>query len=154
VNDKLLVYNLDGMEVLAEISGEYDPDNLPEPITSPSGKFFIAFITNNAINAQGFDAYYAPATVGIDNEFVAQQEAMQIFPNPAKEILTISLSQTLEGESQLSIFSLSGIKVHQATISDGASRDLSIDVSALKPGLYVVMLRNGDQFYRRELAIY
>jgi hypothetical protein len=154
VNDKLLVYDLNGMVVLAELSGEYGPDNLPEPITSPSGKFFIAFITNNAINAQGFDAYYAPATVGIENDFSAQSDDLLIYPNPTKDMLNLKIGQALEGESQLSIFALSGVKVLNETISSGSGQNIKLNVSALKPGLYVVILRNGDDFYRRELAIY
>lgn len=153
-NDKLLVYDFDGMALLAEISGDYTQGTLPDPVTSPSGKFFIVFVTNNAISAQGFEAYYAPAPVGID-ENIAENENINVFPNPATESVNIQLSEKISGSTQLSVFNMAGSKVHEQAINatEGLNK-VNINVSDYHPGLYVLIIRNGDNFYRKELAIY
>lgn len=150
--DKLLVYDLDGMAVLAQISGHYENGEVPEPVTSPSGKFFIAFVSNNGITGQGFDAYYAPVTVGIEDSPETTNE-LALFPNPASDRLTIKLPGNITGESRISIFNITGAKVFEQAFTSNGSESLSMDIADFQPGLYVVIVRNGDRFYRRELAI-
>ncbi len=153
-NDKLLVYDFDGQALLAEISGDYTQGTLPEPVTSPSGTFFIVFVTNIAISAQGFEAYYAPVAVGI-NESFAEKENLNVFPNPATETVNIQLSKKISGFTQLSVFNMAGAKVYEQTLNatEGLN-SYSINVSDYHPGLYVLIVRNGNNFYRKELAIY
>lgn len=154
-NDKLLIYDMDGMATLAEISGSYTQGNLPEPVTSPSGKFFIVFVTNDGITGQGFDAYYAPEIVGIDDATAYSANELVVFPNPAKDQFTMQLPSEMEGKTQVSIFSISGAKVFDNEIaSASAQKHINISVDGYLPGLYVIIVRNGDQYYRKEVAVY
>jgi len=154
-NDKLLVYDFDGMAMLAELSGDYTQGTLPEPITSPSGKFFIVFVTNNGITAQGFEAYYAPETVGIGEGFASSDSPLSVFPNPVNNDLTINLSDQIVGETQITLFNLEGAKIYEMSLNanEGAER-YTINVSDYLPGLYVLIARNGNEFYRQELVIH
>ncbi|MCF8364201.1 MAG: C10 family peptidase [Bacteroidales bacterium] len=153
-NDKLLIYDFDGMALLADISGEYPPENLPEPVNSPSGKFFIVFISNNSISSQGFEAYYLPVTVGMDDAS-REQETLMAFPNPATNELNIQLSGEISGESQITIFNLSGEKVYEGFVSANANLNhYQVNISDYQPGIYVLIVRSGNEFYRKEVAIY
>lgn len=153
-NDKLLIYDFDGMALLADISGIYTPEDLPEPVTSPSGKFFIVFVSNNSISAQGFEAYYMPVTVGISDN-AKEDEDLMVFPNPAKSELNIQLSGKISGESQISIFNLSGAKVYEGLVSANANLNhYQVNISDYQPGIYVLIVRSGNEFYRKEVAIY
>mgnify|MGYP006294094107 FL=1 len=63
-------------------------------------------------------------------------QAIQIFPNPAKDKLTIS---GLTNKSELSIYSLSGKLLKQQTVDNG-----NVNISDLSKGIYVVKIRNND----------
>jgi hypothetical protein len=151
VNDKLLIYDQATMQLLAEYSGNYTPDNLPPPVTSASGKFYLIFITNKSISGQGWEAWYAPETVGI-NLAGNDTNQISIFPNPAAEMVSISLPATASTKAAITIYSLDGKKVF-AGDADGNS-DYTFSVANFKPGIYVVIVRAGDMFYRKELAVY
>jgi len=153
-NDKLLIYDFSGMALLAEISGDYTQGILPEPVTSPSGKFFIVFVSNNAISAQGFEAYYAPEFVGVD-EMPTENETLLVYPNPASDQLNIKLSGQESGVTQLSIYNLAGSKVYEQSVTTNESiQRFRLNIADYQAGLYVVIVRNGNNFYRKELAIY
>jgi len=141
--------------MLAELSGDYTQGTLPEPITSPSGKFFIVFVTNNGITAQGFEAYYAPETVGIGQSFASSDSPLSVFPNPAKDDLTISLSGQVVGETQLTLFNLEGATIYEMSLNaNQGAESYTINISDFMPGLYVLIVRNGNEFYRQELVIH
>jgi len=91
------------------------------------------YVYNRAINQTDVNALYNapnPATVGI-NEF--SNTTMKIFPNPAKDLLTINTSEKIE---QLSIYNISGslIKVEN-------TNDDSINVSNLQKGMYILSVK-------------
>ncbi|HSG68324.1 MAG TPA: C10 family peptidase, partial [Bacteroidales bacterium] len=60
--DKVKVYDPATQELLAELSG----NELPGPISSPSGKLFITFSTNYTNTAPGWEAWYETDLVGIE----------------------------------------------------------------------------------------
>ncbi|MCK9270557.1 MAG: C10 family peptidase [Bacteroidales bacterium] len=151
VNDKILIYDQANMQLLAEYSGHHTPDNLPAPVTSPSGKFYLIFITNKTISGQGWEAWYAPETVGITSD-AGQTNQMHIFPNPATDLVTLGLPTATSASTTIDIYSLDGKKVF-AGKTDGNS-NYTFSVKDFKPGIYVVIARNGEMFYRKELAIY
>jgi hypothetical protein len=63
---------------------------------------------------------------------------MNLFPNPAKNKITIS-SSAIIGVTQLSIFNVSGEKVMERKLTDNETQ---IDISALPRGVYFVRLQN------------
>ncbi|NCA86628.1 MAG: T9SS type A sorting domain-containing protein [Clostridia bacterium] len=150
-HDKLLIYDQSNMQLLAEYSGSFTPDNLPAPVTSPSGKFYLIFITNKSISGQGWDAWYAPETVGIDPVVEATNQ-MSLFPNPTANQVTLALPSTTSHRAVITVYSLDGKKVF-AGETDG-KLSYTFSVADFKPGIYVVIVRTGDTFYRKELAVY
>ena len=55
-NDYMEIYDLETQTLLATYSGYYPEP--PPPVTSPSGKMFLLFRTNNTVAAQGWEAWY------------------------------------------------------------------------------------------------
>ncbi len=149
-HDKLLIYDQATMQLLAEYSGSYTAGNLPAPVTSPSGKFYLIFVTDKTISGQGWDAWYAPETVGI-NPILTGTNEMSLFPNPATDQVTITLPAT-SAKAAVTVYSLDGKKVFAGETNGNSNYTFS--VADLKPGIYVVIARAGDTFYRKELAIY
>ncbi len=93
-NDVLKIYDGVSQELIAEISGYYEDP--PEPVTSPSGKMMLAFLSNNSIRAQGWEAWYDINTGlkenTLDFDFL-------IIPNPVTSDVKISFN--LQSEKML-----------------------------------------------------
>lgn len=103
------------------------------------------------------DLYYPAATtyyrlrqVDLDGQFAyspsvqvnATDEAKyRLYPNPAKDILNVQLSQLSLVPLSLEIFDLQGQRVQQETIAIGASQ-IRIDLSSLSKGLYLVNIND------------
>jgi hypothetical protein len=141
--DRVRIYDLESQELLADYSGLFSSMNLPAPVTSPSGKMFIAFSTNGSITASGWQANYVAITTDITN---TQQDGDQfrIFPNPAKDKITINFSDDKAGIHNVKLISLSGVVLKEETISGkDANGSYNLDVSDVSEGIYLLQL-TGD----------
>ncbi len=63
---------------------------------------------------------------------------LNIYPNPSTEILQISLGDVVD---QVSIYSISGILVHQERLS-GKEKNVEVDVSDLRSGVYIIQVND------------
>jgi hypothetical protein len=66
---------------------------------------------------------------------------INIFPNPAKDKINISLSQIINGQSEITIYDISGRKVLNSFV-ENASSPLSLKISALETGVYIFSIKN------------
>lgn len=74
-----------------------------------------------------------------------------MFPNPAKNTVQLSFSESLGKDAQLSVYDLSGkMRVRQSIASRRAER---IDISGLEDGIYVFQIRSGKQFKIAKLVV-
>jgi hypothetical protein len=81
-----------------------------------------------------------------ENDFIAD---FQIFPNPARDQLTIQIHDQNLYETEISISELTG-KIHKQIITAGATNTLS--VTDLAPGIYIITV--GKSMYRKKVIIY
>ncbi len=72
-------------------------------------------------------------------------EDLKVYPNPTKNILQINGSQVVALES-IHLFDVLGVKVSIVPVFNG--NDISIEMSNLKNGLYILQLRNIDKTSR------
>jgi CubicO group peptidase (beta-lactamase class C family) len=75
---------------------------------------------------------------GVNEKNNLRIEELTIYPNPSKDKITIP-SFTKAGNTQLSIFNISGEKVMERQLTDNETQ---IDISALPRGVYFVKLQN------------
>jgi len=135
--DIIKVFDLESQELLSEISG----DEIPEPVISPSGQFFITFITNNLLRGNGWEVSYETEIVGIEELNTFQN--LRFYPNPATDELVVSFSTNQSEVSTVSIFSITGIKVFSESKQNFKGLyNRKVDVSSLKKGIYILRLRN------------
>ena len=92
----------------------------------------------------------------LENTIIANSESaneyITVYPNPAKEYINIDLSK-LHGEtSHILITDLTG-KVLDKMIISSESSLLTISLSQLPKGLYIVKLQNGDKCYNEKFII-
>jgi len=116
-----------------------DPN--PSHTYTASGTFTVMLIATNGSCA---DTTYQDVTIlptgGIDDNVFAQ---VSIYPNPARNEITIMPGSTIEGEVQIEIFSITG-KLVYAELMDAMNSKTSIDISSLANGVYSLRLINGD----------
>lgn len=69
---------------------------------------------------------------------------MKIYPNPAGDILHVEFEGTDDPQGTLTVTNIMGVVQYVETPHcDVSTNGVSIDVSNLAPGLYVVSFRNG-----------
>lgn len=80
------------------------------------------------------------------NEPLDEISEINLYPNPANQRLTLSLTSIENEMITMSIYDLSGrvVKTWNSTITYGNNK-MNIDINDLSPGLYHLELRNNDE---------
>jgi hypothetical protein len=133
--DVLQVFDLGTQQVVATLSGNI----LPEPINIPSGKTYLVFSTDGAGTAKGWTLSWAPQTgVGIDP---MQNSGIIVYPNPASDFITIKNPTGFKNHTAIEIYDLSGqMLLKKENLS---SRSVAMDISILRPGMYLLKVYDG-----------
>lgn len=140
--DILQVFDLGTQQILATLSGNI----LPEPINIPSGKTYLVFSTDGAGTDKGWTLSWAPQTgVGIDP---TQNSGIIVYPNPAMDFITIENPAGFKNHTAIEIYDLSGqVLLKKENLS---SHSAAIDISGLRPGMYLLKVHDGysNQWHR------
>jgi hypothetical protein len=111
---------------------------------NPAYPDFVEF----TLTANPYNFYYeisCPNSTGIGQ---IDEPAIEANPNPAKDRLFISIPD--QGNVYYSIFDAKGIKTGEGKLDNGISE---IDVSAQRPGLYIVKLLVDNKCIIRKVII-
>jgi hypothetical protein len=152
-NDRVLIYDLETQQLLAEYSGFYSPDNLPLPVTSPSGKMFIGFQSNASVTDAGWSAVYTTDITGLVSTS-ASDDRIRIYPNPASDRINISYPGNEGGTMTIRLYSITGNEVlSQAPTSPSSPDEQSLDVEHLPAGTYLLKIIGMPQPVIRRIVI-
>ena len=84
---------------------------------------------------------------------VNQPNNVHIYPNPAKETITIAFDQSIAGEGIIEIWSVMGNKLFSNTIPKDYVEQ-KVDVSSLTSGIYFYVIKvNNDKFASGKITI-
>lgn len=134
--DKVKIYDLETQELLAEYSGQYGSD-VPPPVVSESGKMFIVFNTNSYVRDQGWTAFYQINAVGVSE---TREEAVGIYPNPAKDNITV-FGTGRDEKTKVIIRDLAGREIlSEEIIFQTTNR--SFNISRIPPGTYILIVKS------------
>jgi hypothetical protein len=151
--DRVRIYDLESQELLAEYSGSYPSSNLPAPVTSPSGKMFIAFSTNSSITAPGWQANYAGMTTGIATSTEINDQ-YRVFPNPATDKISIAIPEGQSENIKLKLISLSGVTVTEEIVSgENLLGFYHLDVTAIPDGVYFLQITDNSKSEIKRIII-
>jgi len=138
--DVLKIYDLSTNTLLAELSGIYNPPNLPDPVSSPSGKMFITFTTNGDTRFDGWEAWYETDLVAIEE--TSSMLNFEVYPNPANESITISINQEVSTSLNIELCNFLGQPIfHEVFTKSGINQ---LNVSSVPDGLYLLKIHNAD----------
>ncbi|MCD4723237.1 MAG: C10 family peptidase [Bacteroidales bacterium] len=148
--DILYVYDLENMELLAEISGEYTTP--PPPVVSGSGKIRLRFKTNNSERNEGWEVTYH--MVSIDE--VDQPLYLNVRPNPASTSFNVAFTLYDQRQVSIDLYDVAGEKVRslqeQHLLPGTYSFEYSIE--RLKAGMYFCRMQAGNVTEVRKLVVH
>ena len=129
--DVLKVYDGATNQLLAELTG----NEIPEPFFVESGKFFLLFTSNGAMNGPGWTADWEAGNVGVKSN--NNLHRVSVFPNPTNNELNISLDVKEKETFTLKLLSITGKVIYEEIVSDfaGAYKN-TLDVSDIAKGIY------------------
>ncbi|KYG80374.1 hypothetical protein AWW67_09340 [Roseivirga seohaensis] len=109
----------------------------------------ISFITNAGTASMTVSGKGAIIT-GVDDGFIDDEE-INLFPNPAQDILNIDLSELGNRTLNISIINASGTSVFTKT--KVTEKSLRLNVSDYTNGLYIVQFTDGISVVRKKVMI-
>jgi hypothetical protein len=121
---------------------------LPSNIVSPGGYFHASVnTTGQYCEATATDVYECDAKTEVVSSMpgkVTDKVPFLLFPNPAKDLITIrKITPLKEGATCIEIFNELGMKVFTDLVLGFSSKDYP--VKDLMPGIYVVKIRDDDR---------
>jgi hypothetical protein len=144
--DKVTVY--DGTTVIGEFSG----NEIPDQLVANSGIMFITWYTNQSNNFQGWEAYYEVDNVGIDEGSAINN--LQVYPNPASDVLHISLNMEEKSWLKINFDSLTGQTVYSQEYAPGNpvfQQDIS--TSSFPAGIYFMKISTINGGVNKKIVI-
>jgi hypothetical protein len=141
VKDILRIFDPDSQSTLAVISGHYNSPELPDSVTSPSGKMFIIFTTNSSITGEGFHLYYPKSTLGVQE--TSMFTGVKIYPNPVHDLINVEFQSEKTAKVKMTITTLLGktLLVQNTNCSQGKNL-IRIPVTNISRGVYLLCVQN------------
>jgi hypothetical protein len=150
--DEVKVYNATNNQLLATISGEYTPPNMPDPVVCPNGHLFIAFSSNSGVNGPGFVANWEIST-GIEDQNENFDQLM-IYPNPADNLLNISFNFEQTQSFEIRLISVTGKVVYSENTQDFTGNYINrIDLSNMAKGVYFLNMQSETGTVNRKVVV-
>ncbi|MEZ5195329.1 MAG: CUB domain-containing protein [Bacteroidales bacterium] len=151
--DILTIKDATTQDVLATYSGDYSIGSLPEPIYCESAKLLVLWSADAAFNAPGFTAEWTVGNVGVKEENT-QFDNLQVYPNPADNMLNVSFSLDNNQSFAIKLISTTGQVVYQENTSEFSGNYVnSIDLSGISKGVYFLNIANESGTVNKKVVV-
>ncbi len=115
----------------------------------------FTFIVENSqggwIPTQAFNIVIDEDAV-VQTQEITPQNSISLFPNPAKEQVTIGFQQPVSGLVEVRFFNLQGQLVQQGRFAEGGNL-LPVSTAALPAGIYFVQVQCAEGHFAHKLAV-
>ncbi|MEM9887623.1 MAG: T9SS type A sorting domain-containing protein [Bacteroidota bacterium] len=102
------------------------------------------FAGASAVYLSSEDMENIPNSPSVGNSEFKIIDALELYPNPVSDVLTLNWEETSETEQAvLRIFNLSGQQVHESTMNAQDRNRMTLNVDHLPSGIYQVVLEQG-----------
>ena len=150
-----LRFYIDGT-MAGEWAGEYDWDG--ETYSISSGVHLLKWSYEKDINTSGGadcawldNIVFPPTATILTINWFSENDEIRIYPNPANDQLNIEFDK--EPLVEVTLYDLLGLKINTLQVGDVNSHLTRIDVTSLKPGIYLVEMLFGDRKIIRKVVI-
>lgn len=95
-----------------------------------------------------------PKTGGETEVFDLENSAIQVYPNPVQDIITIDFNEPLEETATARVFNTLGKQVFEQEVAPSGTTQLMLDLSALATGVYTLNISssNGQPLLNQNLV--
>ena len=146
-------YGYDIVEVRDDVnntSQQFSGNSIPAPVTIPSGKMSVIFITDVYETAQGWTANYSSSTTGLEN---IKDDNIIIFPNPAKNIVNIQFAENQQNVI-IEIYDVVGKSVMRNLEKNiSANSTQSLNIENIPSGVYNIVITSDTKIINHKLLI-
>lgn len=123
-------------------------DQLETNVTfNAKGHYTVTLYVSDGDLTSQADVRVKVGAVGIESILTS---SLHIYPNPAKDKLTLELVNMPENSSTVSIYSITGSTVYNEKLS---TQSTEIDLSGFESGLYFIKLTSGDRSFTQRVEI-
>jgi len=135
-DNKDIVSIYDPTTTPSTLLAQYSGVGVPPQVSSPSGKMFITFFTNESVNAPGWTAYYDTLeTIGISENSILSD--LNVYPTPAIDNLNISFRLERQQKIEFSLIDIRGKLVYKEMVKAVTGlNNYTINTAQLSPGVY------------------
>ena len=114
--------------------------------------FYIIGKKNKA-DDEGIALLFATEGVTTDLSPELRAEGINVFPNPADQLVNVSWETAFTEETELGILDIQGRNVIQPILLSPGTLSQSIDVTALPEGIYLISIRTSESILTKKLLI-
>lgn len=138
-----LVYTVQGVA-----SGDFNNDGYLEIYAGIPGERNYGYLYGGII------FLYEPYLVGIDEESTDNQKQLKVYPNPARNNLSVEISNSNDSPLILNIYDISGKLLKSQEIKNVTSKDvISIPINKLGEGIYVLKIQQSGETYYSKFVV-
>jgi hypothetical protein len=147
--DVLRIYDQLTSEPLAVLTG----NQLPDPVTSSSGKMLIMFSTNKTNTGQGWEGYYTSSLVNIPDAEPCGLK-VEITPIPADRNMKLNITASKVDYLEIQLYSLAGrcLLSKSFELHPGSNMVL-LDVSSIPPSSCVLKMSTSTEISSKIVVI-
>ena len=150
--DVVKIYDYGTEKLLGQYSGDYSSPGLPAPVTATSGKMFIMFTSNGTVNDQGWEGTFSTFPVGTHD--MENLKDVQVYPNPAKDFIMISLFSNNKQMLKAELLSMDGHTILSETFQmNNGSNKMQVSVSNFSAGVYILRLTDDQESVIRKVVV-
>lgn len=122
-------------------------DNWLNKITTIKPTDSYNFSITDDIQSQGNTRFQIIFKQKNEEKDTVQASALQVtvLPNPTSSIVTINFLQEFTGEGEVKLFTIDGKLLHIVKLNNSIQKKVSIDMSALAKGTYLVNIKQKDK---------
>ena len=115
------------------------------------GPTFYGVYSNASVNNISESTTAYTGTTGIsDADFESMK--VNIFPNPATDLIAIQIGGLVQDNLQVNLFDLSGKLIQKATINAGSTMTY-FDVQSVYEGTYIIQIMNGSNITAKKVVV-
>ncbi|MCX6279617.1 MAG: C10 family peptidase [Bacteroidetes bacterium] len=147
--DKVMVFDIGANALLGTWSGAYT--TMPAPITSTTGAVMVMWVSNNSVRGSGWEISYSPVVGSIERYAF---EDLQIYPNPANEIINLSFTVAQPQKIEIKLISITGETLYTDNLiwSNGDFKT-AINISTFSKGIYLLRMKSDLGIVVKKIAI-
>ncbi len=133
--DFLEVWDLNTQVLLGKFSG----NQLPSPVTAPSGAMYLIFKSNGTHAGQGWEATYTITNLGMNA--MEKTGSARVFPNPATDYVILEINNMPTGCTSWRINDITGNEVLNGSFNiQTAAERKTLHLESLRAGYYFLQI--------------